>query len=67
VELNLVKNIPSVWRVSDAMGRLVFQKKMDNTALQQTEILDLQGFVRGVYFLTISVGEQALTEKLVFN
>jgi N-acetylmuramoyl-L-alanine amidase/Secretion system C-terminal sorting domain len=67
VQLNLLQSAPSVWRVFDAVGRLVFQKKVDNPSLQFSETLDLQGFARGVYFLNIALGDKMISEKIVFN
>ncbi len=51
-------------RLSDATGRLIFERKMTTTDIER---LNLNGLQSGLYFLTVVTSQEEITKRLVLT
>ena len=66
VEINSLNSSDVEISIYDLLGRAVFERNFDNS-LNFNEAIDLSNAKSGVYMMTVTVGNQKVTKRIVIN
>ena len=66
VEINSLNSSDVEITVYDLLGRAIFDRTFDNS-FNFNEAIDLSNAKSGVYMMTVTVGNQKVTKRIVIN
>ena len=66
VEINSLNSSDVEITVYDLLGRAVFERNFDNS-FNFNEVIDLSNAKSGVYMMTVTIGKQKITKRIVIN